>query len=106
MNGFEPNEERLSAYLDGELDGDALEQVERRLQSDDEFRRCLDDYRALRESIQQLPRHALGAEFAERVLKSIEVKNVCVETPPFRPPSSLWAEHLPPRSTQSTASAH
>ena len=74
MSSNEPNEEHLSAYLDGELDGDALDRVEHQLQSDGELRRCYEDFRALRESIQQLPPHELGPEFSQRVLQCIAEK--------------------------------
>ena len=72
MNSMDPNLELLSAYLDGELEGEALERVEERLQTDAEFRRCYYDFRAIRESIQRLPHFKLGPEFTGNVLETIE----------------------------------
>jgi hypothetical protein len=65
------SDEMISAYLDGELSSDERQAVERALQQDAACQQLYDQLRALRESLQGLPRHELDAEFAARVLRRI-----------------------------------
>ncbi len=76
MTNAEPDEELLSAYLDGELAGDARAHVERRLEIDDTFRQCFDDFRSLRDAIQDLPRVSLSDDFRSHVLERIQSKKL------------------------------
>lgn len=66
------NEELITAYLDGELTAEEQAQVEQALAEDDRLRRLHDDLRALRGSLQAMPRYTLDASFAERVLRQAE----------------------------------
>jgi anti-sigma factor RsiW len=65
------SDEMISAYLDGELSSDERQAVERAMQQDAACRQLYDQLRALRESLQGLPRHELEPEFAARVLQRI-----------------------------------
>jgi hypothetical protein len=66
------NDLLISAYLDGELTGEEREHVERLLASNAEARQLVDELRALRASLQELPQHTLELEFAQRVLVRAE----------------------------------
>ena len=66
------NDLLLSAYLDGELTAEEREHVERLLASNAEARQLVDELRALRASLQELPQHTLELEFAQRVLVRAE----------------------------------
>ena len=61
-------DERLSAYLDGELPPQERDEVEMRLRRQPELARALDQVRELGEGIRQLPTHSLSPDFAARVL--------------------------------------
>ncbi len=71
MNPFY-NDERISAYIDGELSGDEHARFEERLGHDAELRQVVDELRALRSDLELLPRHALERDFAQRVLRQAE----------------------------------
>jgi anti-sigma factor RsiW len=66
------NDLLLSAYLDGELSAAEQANVEQLLATSAEARQIVDELRALRTSLQELPRHKLGPEFAEQVVKRAE----------------------------------
>ena len=63
-----PNEhfhdERLSAYLDGELTAVERAEVEARLAADEQFRQRLEELRAVRAVVASLPRASLSTRFA------------------------------------------
>lgn len=67
-----PDDELLSAYLDGELVGEDLARAERLLAEQPECRQALEELRALSGSIESLPRYRLEADFAQRVLRLAE----------------------------------
>ena len=71
MNSI-PDDELLSAYLDGELSDEERARVEQMLAEQPEARQLLDDLRALRGSFEGLPRHRLEGDFAARVLRAAE----------------------------------
>ncbi len=71
MDHFD-NDERISAYLDGELSADEQAQFEERLAESAELRTLVEELRALRGSLDLLPRHKLEADFAERILRRAE----------------------------------
>ncbi len=62
------NDELISAYLDGELTAEEQAQVELALGSDASLRQMHDDLRALRHSLQSMPRVKLGDDFTAQVL--------------------------------------
>jgi negative regulator of sigma E activity len=66
------DDERISAYLDGELTADEQSQFEDRLAESAELRQLVEELRALRGSLDLLPRHRLEDDFAERVLRRAE----------------------------------
>jgi len=67
-----PHDELLSAYLDGELTADQQAQVERRLASDPRARQLLDELRALRATLQELPEQQLDEDLGPAVLRLAE----------------------------------
>lgn len=67
-------EERLSAYLDGELPPDERRVVEDLLASDADSRRYLEELRAIQAEVQGLPSLHLDAGFADRVLAAIDLQ--------------------------------
>ena len=66
------NDERISAYLDGELSADEQTRFEERLAESAELRQLVEELRALRGSLDLLPRHRLEADFADHVLRRAE----------------------------------
>jgi hypothetical protein len=66
------SDELISAYLDGELTSEEQALVEQQLMDSAEHRKLFAELRALRGSLQSLPSHRLGDDFAERVLKRAE----------------------------------
>jgi negative regulator of sigma E activity len=67
-----PSDELLSAYLDGELTAEEQARAERLLASDEQARATFEELRAMRLSLQELPRKALPVDFAARVLRAAE----------------------------------
>jgi anti-sigma factor RsiW len=67
-----PDEELLSAYLDGELSADERSRVERLLAESPESRQLLDELRSIQTSLQRMPRARLGHDFADQVLRQAE----------------------------------
>ncbi len=66
------HEELIGAYLDGELTGDELRTVERLLAESEEARQLLDELRSLQSGLRSLPKHSLGEEFSQAVLRRTE----------------------------------
>jgi anti-sigma factor RsiW len=66
------NDERISAYLDGELSADEQDRFEERLAENAELRQLVEELRALRGSLDLLPHYRLDPDFAERVLQRAE----------------------------------
>ncbi|MFP6613394.1 MAG: hypothetical protein VB835_13880, partial [Pirellulales bacterium] len=66
------HEELISAYLDGELTGDELRTVERLLAESEEARQLFDELRSLQGGLRSLPKHSLGEEFSQAVLRRTE----------------------------------
>ena len=66
------SDELISAYLDGELTADEQAEVERALLDSAEHRRTFEELRALRQSLQSLPRFQLDKDFSQRVLRRAE----------------------------------
>ncbi|HUY93285.1 MAG TPA: zf-HC2 domain-containing protein [Pirellulales bacterium] len=79
MNSI-PDDELLSAYLDGELSDDERARVEQMLAEQPEARQLLDELRTLGSSFEGLPRHRLEADFAARVLRAAEREMLSGET--------------------------
>jgi anti-sigma factor RsiW len=67
-----PQNELLSAYLDGELTADERARAERLLATDPAARRLLDELRAVSSRLQALPKETVGEDISERVLRLAE----------------------------------
>ncbi|MEX0817954.1 MAG: RseA family anti-sigma factor, partial [Pirellulaceae bacterium] len=78
-------EERISAYADGELEGDELELVERLLAESAEYRQLLAEFQSLRASMRSLPSVRLPADFHTRVVDRINETKATPSKDPSRP---------------------
>src|SRR5215831_17778870 len=85
------NDLLLSAYLDGELNAEERAHVEQLLASSAEARQLVDELRALRTSLQELPQHTLEMEFAQRVLdraqREMNAERIALAAAEMEPPS-------------------
>jgi anti-sigma factor RsiW len=72
MNLDLPQDELLSAYLDGELTAQQQAEVERLLAGSPPARQLLDELRALSATLQALPRRKLGEDISQQVLRQAE----------------------------------
>ncbi|HVW39278.1 MAG TPA: zf-HC2 domain-containing protein [Pirellulales bacterium] len=86
MNSI-PDDELLSAYLDGELSEEERARVEQMLAERPEARQLLDELRALSGGFEALPRHRLEADFAPRVLRAAE-REMLTDDPPGETPAA------------------
>ena len=86
------NDLLLSAYLDGELNAEERAHVEQLLAASAEARQLVDELRALRASLQELPQHTLELEFAQRVLVRAEREMAASQTDASVDASSAGAE--------------
>jgi hypothetical protein len=96
MAETEPNssdEELISAYCDGELHGAELARAEELLASRPECRQLLEEYRAMRTRLQDVPQRTLGGNFAQRVLRRAE-RDILV---PIGSANSYAAAPAPPK---------
>ena len=92
----ELSDELISAYLDNELDGQLRARLEKRLETDDQWRRILEELRAIRGSIQLLPRYQLAPDFSRRVLRSAEREMLSQSAEEeLAVSSSTWATSTP-----------
>lgn len=66
------SDELLSAYVDGELTGEQLADVEQRLANDAQARQLVDDLRALSENVKSLPRESVGEDLRESIMRRAE----------------------------------
>lgn len=85
-----PENELLSAYLDGELTAEEQARVERLLAADPEARQLVDELRALSSSVKALPPHAIGRDISEEVISRAQRQ---MPTPPA---PARAREHEPP----------
>ena len=90
-------DELLSAYLDGELSPDERAGVERHLASCEADRQLLDELRALRRDMAELPRATAKPGFAERVVKAALASPV--------QPAGVLSAVVPPRKRSRIALA-
>lgn len=77
----DPFDERLSAYLDGQLPPAEREEVEALLRQRPELAQVLTQVRQLGEGIRQLPPERLGPKFADRVLAAVDRTETATSTP-------------------------
>ncbi|HEV7221313.1 MAG TPA: zf-HC2 domain-containing protein, partial [Pirellulales bacterium] len=76
-----PDDELLSAYLDGELSEADRARAEQLLAEQPEARQLLEDLRALHGSFEGLPVHRLDQDFPARVLRGAEREILSAEPP-------------------------
>jgi hypothetical protein len=76
-----PQNELLSAYLDGELTAAEQADVERLLAASPAARQLLDELRSLSTAIQALPRQKLGEDLSQHVLHMAERRMLTEGTP-------------------------
>jgi len=79
-----PENELLSAYLDGELTAEEQAQVERLLAANPEARQLVDELRALSSSVKALPPHKIGRDISEEVLSRAK-RGMPAQPMPARP---------------------
>ena len=95
MNDLSPEErieERISAYLDGELSADEAQSVEQLLTDRDDLRRLHDELLAVRARLKALYRHRLDADFSQRVLRKAERAVLSRPASKGRPPIEATGE--------------
>ena len=92
----ELHDERISAYLDGELPAGERAEVEELLKTSSSHQQVLAELTSLRESLQGLPHYTLGNEFAVRVTSAAQLA--------AREREAL--AEVGPRKTNHTATAH
>ena len=92
--------ERLSAYLDGELTAAEQARVEQLLAASPAARQLLDELRTLSTTLQSLPQQKLGEDLGPRVLRLAE-RRMLTEPPsadaqvqPAKLPLPSWRETL------------
>ncbi len=66
------SDELLSAYVDGELTGEELAQVERRLADDPQSRQLVEELRLMSVEVQSLPRQTVGEDLRATVMQRAE----------------------------------
>ena len=89
------DEELISAYCDGELRGTELARAEELVANRPECRQLLEEYRALRSRLQDVPPRKLGDDFAQRVLRRAE-RDMLVTAGPAE--TVAYASSAPKRS--------
>ncbi|MBN1908337.1 MAG: hypothetical protein JW818_01235 [Pirellulales bacterium] len=94
---YEPHDELLSAYLDGELTADEKARVARLLANDPAARRRLDELRVVSAAVQGLPKLTLGEDLSDRVLRLAERQILAgpadaktSDTKPVAPAEASW----------------
>ncbi len=100
-------DERISAYLDGELPADQQTRFEEELSRSGDLRQLVEELRAVRESMQALPQHRLEHDFAERVLRRAE--RLMLTGQPIRAaadPQPAPAEKVSPAPARELAPSH
>ncbi|MEN6366274.1 MAG: zf-HC2 domain-containing protein [Thermoguttaceae bacterium] len=88
----QPNDELLSAYLDGELNDAERAEVERRLADDPAAARLLEQLRSVRRVVQSLPREPLGENLTQQVIEEAERRRGGSFRP--MPPARSWSERF------------
>ena len=72
----QPENELLSAYLDGELTAAEQSRVERLLAGDPAAKQLLDELRTLNAAVQSLPREGLGEDLSSRIFQIAEQRKM------------------------------
>ncbi|MGD0653738.1 MAG: zf-HC2 domain-containing protein [Thermoguttaceae bacterium] len=96
-----PDNELLSAYLDGELTADQRAQVEHLLATNPAAGKLLEELRSLSSALKSLPRQQLGEDLSENVLR-IAQRRISTEkmgTSSAGAPASIISEPVPIFST-------
>ena len=88
-----PDDELLSAYLDGELAAEERAQVEARLAADPAARALLEELRSLSATVRSLPRTSAPQDMLAGLWTEIERSPSGASTPPVERSGSVAAEH-------------
>ena len=97
-----PENELLSAYLDGELTAAEQVEVERLLAASPAARQLLEELRALSSTLQTLPQHKLGEDISQRVLRMAERRMLTEPAAPGKlPVPSEGHRNAPPNGRPS-----
>ena len=84
MSEISKNEQLIHALLDGDLNPSETEKARALMKSDPSMGRLLEQYRAQKEDLSQLPRFTLPESFSDRVL------NAAKEVAPVVAPEMAW----------------
>ena len=87
-----PENELLSAYLDGELTAAEQAEMEHLLAGSPEARQLLDEFRALSATLQSLPAQTLGVDLSQGVLRVAEGRMLAEPARPDEPLATAGAE--------------
>lgn len=87
-----PENELLSAYLDGELTAAEQAEMEHLLAGSPEARQLLDEFRALSATLQSLPAQTLGVDLSQDVLRVAEGRMLAEPARPDEPLATAGAE--------------
>jgi hypothetical protein len=83
-------DERLSAYLDGQLAPNERAEIESLLRQRPALEKALQQVRELGDGIRQLPKHSLGPDFADRVLAAAQQAAEHDTVPATTPARRRW----------------
>src|SRR4051794_22086235 len=78
------NDILISAYLDGELNAEEQGRVEQLLATSAEARQLVEELRAIRAGLKELPQHKLGADFTADVLWLVTAEAARIQEPGTR----------------------
>lgn len=91
----ELHDERISAYLDGELSPGERAEMDELLQTSSSHRQVLAELTSLREGLQALPQYTLGNDFADQVTSAAQLaareREAVAEAPPRKPHHTAMA---------------
>jgi hypothetical protein len=72
-SNHDPDDELLSAYLDGELSADERAAVEARLATDPAAEQLLRELRSVSQSVQAMPTESVGRDLSEDIIRRVRV---------------------------------
>lgn len=71
---YDPDEEDLVAYLDGELTGTEMQRIEERLSADEEYRRQLQRLQRAWDLLDDLPRQEASESFSQSTVSMVALQ--------------------------------
>lgn len=82
--------ELISAFLDGEVTPEEKVMIEERLVDNVADRRLFEEMRSIREGLKSLPRHELGKDLSQSILRSAERAMLSAEPAELSQPQDQW----------------